>query len=206
MAAEDNIRVANCTTAAQYYHLLRRQAASLGLTARPLVLMTPKSLLRHPLSASRATDLVDSQFQPVLDDADAAKHPGRIDRIVLCSGHVWVEVEADKRRAQTENVAIIRIEQLYPFPRDELRDVLEKYGRADETVVWLQEEPRNMGAWDFVERELAGERPLRYVGRPASASPAEGWAEAHAAEQQRIISEIFEGVPAHVPVAARDQR
>jgi 2-oxoglutarate dehydrogenase E1 component len=197
-AAENNIRVANCTTAAQYYFLLRRQAASLGQDARPLVVMTPKSLLRHPLSASRAADLVESHFEPVLDDA-AAKHPTRVRRVVLCSGHIWAELEADKRRAEADDVAVVRLEELYPFPAEPLTEVLERYNRAQE-IVWLQEEPQNMGAWPHVERhlrELAGERQLRYVGRPAGASPAEGWAAAHGAEQQRIISEILEGVPAN---------
>jgi 2-oxoglutarate dehydrogenase E1 component len=200
LAAEDNIRVANCTTAAQYYFLLRRQAASLGgRDARPLVVMTPKSLLRNPLASSRASDLVDGRFEPLLDDARTRVHAGRVDRVVLCSGHIWAEVEADKRRAEVDSVAVVRVEELYPFPSDAIRDLLERYGRAAE-VVWLQEEPRNMGAWPFVERrlrELVGDRELRYVGRPERASPAEGWAEAHAAEQRRIISEILEGVPAH---------
>jgi 2-oxoglutarate dehydrogenase E1 component len=197
-AAENNIRVANCSTAAQYYFLLRRQAASLGHDARPLVVMTPKSLLRHPLSASRAADLVEGQFEPVLDDA-AAKHPPRVRRVVLCSGHIWAELEADKRRAEADDVAVVRLEELYPFPADALTEVLERYSRAKD-VVWLQEEPRNMGAWPHVERHLralVGERELRFVGRPQGASPAEGWATAHAAEQQRIISEILEGVPAN---------
>jgi 2-oxoglutarate dehydrogenase E1 component len=196
LAAEDNIRVANCTTAAQYFYLLRRQAASLGPDARPLIVMTPKSLLRHPLAASRATDLVGGQFEPVLDDAQAARHPNRVHRIVLCSGHIWTELQADARRAQAEDVAVVRLEELYPFPRQELLEVFDRYARADETI-WLQEEPRNMGAWTYVERQLRDVRALRYVGRPESASPAEGWAEAHTAEQQRIIAEVLEGVATH---------
>ena len=198
-AAEDNIRVANCSTAAQYFFLLRRQAASLGQDARPLIVLTPKSLLRHPLAASRASDLVEGGFKAVLDDPSAQKHPNRVRRVVLCSGHIWAELEADQRRAASENLAILRIEELYPFPRQALADVLETYQQAQE-VIWLQEEPHNMGAWTFVEpvlKELVEGRSLRYVGRPASASPAEGWAAAHASEQRRIISEIFEGVPAH---------
>jgi 2-oxoglutarate dehydrogenase E1 component len=195
-AAQDNIRVANCSTAAQYYFLLRRQAASLGQDARPLVVMTPKSLLRHPLAASRASDLVDGQFEAVLDDASASRHANRVHRVVLCSGHIWAEVQADKRRARAEDVALVRIEELYPFPTDAVSDILERYAQASE-VVWLQEEPRNMGAWTFVERHLRDRHDLRYVGRPEQASPAEGWSEAHTAEQHRIISEILEGVPAH---------
>jgi 2-oxoglutarate dehydrogenase E1 component len=191
LAADDNITVANCSTAAQYYFLIRAQAARLGQAARPLILMTPKSLLRHPRAASRAGDLVHGRFEPVLDDATAAQHPNRIRRIVLCSGHIWAEL-----KPEAADVAVIRLEQLYPFPRHELAEILEKYHRGEETV-WLQEEPQNMGAWTFVERQLRGTRELRYVGRPPSASPAEGWAEAHGAEQRRILSEVFEGVAAH---------
>ena len=196
LAAEDNIRVANCTTAAQYYFLLRRQARSLGTDARPLVVMTPKSLLRHPLAASRASDLVEGRFAPVVDDPNASKHPHRVKRVVLCSGHIWAEVEADKRRGQAEDVALVRIEQLYPFPTEDVAEVLDRYSQARD-VVWLQEEPRNMGAWTFVERHWGDTRALRYIGRPERASPAEGWSEAHAAEQQRIITETLEGVRTH---------
>jgi 2-oxoglutarate dehydrogenase E1 component len=196
-AADDNTRVANCSTAAQYYFLLRRQAASLGRDARPLVVMTPKSLLRHPRATSRASDLADGHFEPVLDDATASKRANRVRRVVLCSGHIWAEVEADKRRGQVEDVALVRIEQLYPFPTEPVSDVLERYAQATE-LIWLQEEPRNMGAWTFVERHLRNRHDVRYVGRAEQASPAEGWAEAHAVEQRRIIAEILEGVPAHV--------
>jgi 2-oxoglutarate dehydrogenase E1 component len=200
MAAEDNIRVANCTTAAQYFWLLRRQAASLNHEPRPLIVMTPKSLLRHPLAASRSSVLVDGRFEPLLDDPRARTQAGRIERLVLCSGHVWVDLESDPRRAASDTVAMLRVEELYPFPADEIAQALERYRDVRE-VIWLQEEPRNMGAWPFVEsrlRPLVGEgRELRYVGRPERASPAEGWTEAHAAEQRRIISEILEGVPSH---------
>jgi 2-oxoglutarate dehydrogenase E1 component len=195
-AAEDNIRVVNCTTSAQYHFLLRRQAASLGSMARPLVVMTPKSLLRHPLSSSHASDLVGGRFEPVLDDAQTSKHPNRVRRVVLCSGHIWAELESDKRRAEVEDLAVVRIEELYPFPSQALTDVLDKYHAARE-VIWVQEEPQNMGAWLFVERQLRGVREVHYVGRPAEASPAEGWADAHDAEQRRIISQVLEGVPAH---------
>jgi 2-oxoglutarate dehydrogenase E1 component len=198
LAAENNMRIANCTTAAQYYFLLRSQAATLrhDSSARPLVLLSPKSLLRHPLASSRASDLVDGCFQTVLDDAAAAQHPHRVRRVIMCSGHIWAELQADARRAQVEELAIVRLEQLYPFPRRALQDVLDKYDRA-EAIIWIQEEPQNMGAWTFVERQLQGERALRYAGRAAQASPAEGWSEAHKAEQQRIIAEVLEGVPAH---------
>jgi 2-oxoglutarate dehydrogenase E1 component len=198
LAAEDNLRIANCTTAAQYYFLLRRQAASLNVAAeaRPLIVMSPKSLLRHALAASRASELVDGAFQPVLDDADAAQHPSRIRRVVLCSGHIWAELQTDSRRDTADDVAVIRLEELYPYPRERVLEVVEKYARAKD-FVWLQEEPRNMGAWTFVEQQLRGAIELRYIGRPPRASPAEGWAEAHSAEQKRIISEVLEGAVVH---------
>ncbi|MBV9543181.1 MAG: 2-oxoglutarate dehydrogenase E1 component [Chloroflexi bacterium] len=194
LAAEDNIRVANCTTAAQYFYLLRKQAHALGPEARPLIVMTPKSLLRHPLANSRASELVDGQFRPVLDDARARERSRQIERLVFCSGHVWADLEGDERRKQTDDVAVVRIEELYPFPEDDVRDLLERYSSARE-VIWLQEEPRNMGAWTFVRprlQKLIGDRRLRYVGRPERASPAEGWSDAHVSEQKRILSEILQ--------------
>jgi 2-oxoglutarate dehydrogenase E1 component len=195
LAAEDNIRVANCTTAAQYFFLLRRQAHALRSreATRPLILMTPKSLLRHPLASSRSSDLVDGRFMPVLDDARAREQPRAVERLVFCSGHVWAELEADKRRAEHDTLAVVRIEELYPFPEAELRRILERYSAA-RSVIWLQEEPKNMGAWSFVESRLGAlldGRELRYIGRPERASPAEGWSDAHASEQRRIFSEIL---------------
>ena len=192
-AADDNMRIVNCSTAAQYFFVLRRQAASLGTGARPLVVMTPKSLLRNPLAVSRASELVEGRFEPVLDDPAAQKRPNRVRRVVLCSGHVWADVASDTRRTASDDLALVRIEELYPFPEQALTELLERYSQARE-VLWLQEEPRNMGAWEFVAprlEPLLDGRTLRYVGRPASASPAEGWAAAHTAEQQRIISEIL---------------
>jgi 2-oxoglutarate dehydrogenase E1 component len=198
-AAEDNVQVCNLTTPAQLFHALRRQV--LRPWRKPLVLMTPKSLLRHPLASSRASDLTQGHFRPVLDDPRAAERPDRIERVVLCSGHIWAELESDARRAEDEHVAVVRLEQLYPFPKAELRATLERYAAARD-VIWLQEEPENMGAWMFVAphlQALVGDRGLRYVGRPRRASPAEGWSEAHVAEQHRILSEILQAheVAAH---------
>jgi 2-oxoglutarate dehydrogenase E1 component len=194
LAAEDNLRIVNCSTAAQYFHLLRRQAASLRTEPRPLVVMTPKSLLRHPLAAARAEELAGGSFCPVLDDARAAERPERVRRLVLCSGKIWADVEVDPARGQADGLAVIRVEELYPFPADELRALFATYGAARE-VVWLQEEPRNMGAWSFVQprlsRLLGAERRLGYVGRPAMASPAEGWADVHAAEQRRLVEAVL---------------
>ena len=200
LCAEDNIRVVYCTTAGQYFHLLRRQAAMLADRPRPLVVMAPKSLLRHPLASARAVDLAAGTFQPVIDDARAAQHRERVERIVLCSGKVWTDVESDERRRHDDTLALVRVEELYPFPADQLRAVVEGYPRRRE-LIWLQEEPRNMGAWSFVEvrlRELFGsDLAPRYVGRPTMASPAEGWSDAHAAQQRRIVDSVVEGVVSH---------
>ena len=198
LAAEDNIRVVNPTTAAQYFWLLRRQAATLGDDPRPLIVMTPKSLLRHPLAISPARALIDARFEPLLDDARARDHAGRVERLVLCSGHVWADLES-ARPPEDDSLAVVRLEELYPFPAEQVEDVLHTY-RAAREVIWLQEEPSNMGAWAFVAprlRDLAGDRAVRYVGRPERASPAEGWADAHAEEQRRIVSEVLEGVAMH---------
>jgi 2-oxoglutarate dehydrogenase E1 component len=190
LAAEDNLRICVCSTAAQYFHLLRRQAASLRVEARPLVLMTPKSLLRHPLAQAHPTDLVHGEFQPILDDARAAVAAEKVRRLILCSGKIWVDLTSDPGRAAASELAIVRLEELYPFPGGRVRSVLDRYVAAEE-VLWVQEEPMNMGAWWFVERHvrdlLGTGRRLGYVGRPPLASPAEGWMTVHVAEQRRIV-------------------
>ena len=191
LAAEDNLRVANVTTAAQYFHLLRAQAASLGENSRPLIVMTPKSLLRHPLAGSSVTDLTEQGFQPVLDDVRAARHPDAVKRLIFCSGKVWVDLQAARPDdSDAPAVAIARLELLYPFPEAQVRDLLQRYPNARE-VVWLQEEPRNMGGWSYVAPRLRAllpqETPPRYIGRPDRASTAEGLADVHAWEQSRIV-------------------
>src|SRR5262249_31097762 len=120
MTAEDNIRVANCTTAAQYFWLLRRQAASLPNDPRPLIVMTPRTLLRHPLSASLSLELTRGRSHPVLDDARARQNPRRVRSVVLCSGHIWADLTSNERRAADDALAVIRLEELYPFPAEEL--------------------------------------------------------------------------------------
>jgi len=200
LAANDNIYVANPTTAAQYFHLLRRHAALLGTDPRPLVVMTPKSLLRHARAASHAAELAEGLFQPVLDDPDTADAGRRdeVTRLALCSGRVYVDLLASPKRSEARAVAIARVEQLYPFPSDELAAVLAAYPHLRE-VVWLQEEPQNMGAWSFVAPRLAAlaaERgvALSYIGRPERASTAVGSSRRHVAEQNRIVTDAFSGV------------
>jgi 2-oxoglutarate dehydrogenase E1 component len=198
LAAEDNVCVANCTCAAQYFHLLRAQAMLLGEHARPLVLMTPKSLLRHPRAAASLSDLTEGRFQPVLTDGEADSDRPEVERLILCSGKVAVELEAEVRSAgaHAEWVASARVELLYPFPRRELADTVVRYPHLRE-VVWLQEEPRNMGAWSYMAPRLTPLLPvgcaLTYVGRPERAASAEGSATAHSVEQARLLQAALAG-------------
>jgi 2-oxoglutarate decarboxylase len=192
LAAEGNLRVANCSTPAQYFHLLRRQALRTRL--RPLVIMTPKSLLRHPLATASVEELAKGRFRKVLDDPWAAVRPEEIRRLLLCSGKVYYDLLPEAETLGHARPALARLEQLHTFPEAELRDLLASYPALRE-VVWVQEEPRNMGAWDFVDSRLAALLPrgvrLRYAGRPPRASPAEGYPAAHAAEQARLVAEAL---------------
>ena len=192
-AAETNMRIANCTTAAQYFHLLRRQAALLETDPLPLVILTPKSLLRHPLTASPLTTLAEGQWQPVIDDAQA--EPETIRRVLLCSGKVAVDLLTSKLRPLHPEVAIVRVEQLYPFPLADLQALLARYP-ALQALVWLQEEPENMGAWEAVRQrllELSDQRwPLRYLGRPRASSPAEGSTNWHVVNQNALVEQAFQ--------------
>ena len=193
LAADVNVRIANCTTAAQYFHLLRRQAALLLEDPLPLVVLTPKSLLRHPMVASTPRELAEGRFHSVLDDDQARTRSGEIRRIILCSGKVYVDLVGSDKRAAARDTAIVRVEQLYPAPVESLRAVFENYAAAQD-VLWMQEEPENMGAWDFVRpylAEAAGGRPVHVIARPRSASPAEGSAARHARQQQLLIEAAF---------------
>jgi 2-oxoglutarate decarboxylase len=193
LAAEGNIRVANPTTPAQYYHLLRRQARR--TRQRPLIVMTPKSLLRLPQAASRLEDLAQGRWYPVLDDRWAADHAAEVTRVVLCSGKIYYDLLAEAEKLKERRPAIVRLEQLYSFPWPEMRALLARYPRLDE-LVWVQEEPRNMGAWTYLSPKLHELAPagveVTYAGRPERASPAEGYPAAHAAEQSRIIREALD--------------
>jgi 2-oxoglutarate decarboxylase len=188
LAAEGNIRVANPTTSGQYFHLLRRQARR--TRQRPLIVMTPKSLLRLPQASSRLEDLAGGRWQPVIDDPSAAERVANVSRVVLCSGKIYYELLVEAEKAGEQRPAIVRIEQLYSFPWPEARAVLSRYPQLKE-LIWVQEEPRNMGAWFHLEPRLAELAPdgvkVTYVGRPERASPAEGYPAAHTAEQGRII-------------------
>jgi 2-oxoglutarate dehydrogenase E1 component len=191
MAAENNIQVVNPTTPAQYFHMLRRQA--LRRWKKPLIVMTPKSLLRHKDAVSTFAELSNGEFHEVLPDV--SKSPEDVKRILLCSGKVYYDLAAYRDETGRDDVAIIRLEQLYPFPAHALEAALSKYSKAA-SLFWVQEEPRNMGAWGFL-RTRFGERlleqyPYRGVCRPESASPATGSATSHKIEQQNILKQAFE--------------
>ena len=196
LAANENIRVANLTTAAQYFHLLRAQAV-LKENQRPLVIMTPKSLLRNPLAASRIEDLTGGKFQPVLDDPEARERAESVERLILCSGKIYTELTESDLREEAEDTAVSRIELLYPFPEDRIREMIEGYPNLRE-ILWVQEEPQNMGAWTFMEprlRELTGnEPPIFYIGKPARPSPAQGSARFHKEEHTAIVRAAFDSV------------
>jgi 2-oxoglutarate dehydrogenase E1 component len=193
LGAEGNIRVANCSTPAQYFHLLRRQAKHSEI--RPLVMMTPKSLLRLPQATSHPDELVSGRFHPVLDDTTLPGTRDEVTRLVLCSGKVYYDVIASDRRAEAKHVAIARLELLYPFPAGHVAAIVDALPNLRE-VVWLQEEPMNMGArkWAIPAIGTALPKPLdqRYISRPEHSSPAEGYPAAHAAEQLRLVTEALE--------------
>ena len=203
LCAEGNLQVVNCTTPAQYFHLLRRQMRGgpdrRGLR-KPLVVMAPKSLLRHPKVVSTVEDLTNGCFYPVLDDVTVTD-PESITKIALCNGKVYYELLAarEARKATDEtaaHTAIVRVEQLYPFPEAELLGILKRYSQAS-GVVWVQEEPRNMGAWIFMrtrlQRIMANEaRALGYAGRPESASTAPGSPKVHTREQIELLQHVFD--------------
>jgi 2-oxoglutarate dehydrogenase E1 component len=193
-AAEINMRIANCTTAAQYFHLLRRQAILLKTDPLPLIIMTPKSLLRHALTASSPRELAEGRWQPLIDDAQAQQTPDKVRRLILCSGKIYVDLVSSDHRKEKPASAIARVEQLYPLLPEAVMSVLEGYPKLEE-VVWLQEEPRNMGAWRFMKPQLTrlinGRWPLRYISRPRWASPAEGSAAWHGVNQKALVERAF---------------
>ncbi len=188
LGAEGNIRIANPTTAAQYFHLLRRQA--LIRKPRPLIVFTPKGLLRLDRAASSLEELTEAHFHFILDDPKAVDRRDKVERLVLCTGKVYYDIDASERREAAENVAIARVEMLYPFAKEQLQGLIASYPNLKE-IAWVQEEPRNMGAWKVMSRRMPEVLPegvrLTYIGRQGRASPGEGYSGAHAREQERIV-------------------
>ena len=192
LAAEGNLRVANPSTAGNYFHLLRMQATS--PQPMPLVVMTPKSLLRLEAAYGQLDDMASGTFLPVIDDASAATNKDRIERVLLCSGKIYYDMIAHERYKSLKKTAIVRIELLSPLPYVEINNVLSTYPKLKE-IIWVQEEPKNMGARAFVRRRLTerNAKPLdiKYVGRPYRASPSEGYPGAHTMEQDRILTQAL---------------
>jgi 2-oxoglutarate dehydrogenase E1 component/2-oxoglutarate decarboxylase len=195
LSAEHNMTVANCSTPANYFHLLRRQA--LSEVHRPLVVFTPKSLLRAKAAVSSVEDFTEQDFRPVLPDPGLAGRPlddDAVRRVLLCSGKVAYDLLSQREADGSGNVAVVRVEQLYPLPAEQIRRELERYPSAAD-VVWVQEEPMNMGAWQYMAVNLPEHLPegrtLRRVSRRASASPAVGSAKVHEVEQRRLVAEAF---------------
>jgi multifunctional 2-oxoglutarate metabolism enzyme len=188
LGAEGNIRIAYPTTAAQYFHLLRRQG--LIKKPRPLIVFTPKGLLRLERAATQLEELTDGELQFILDDPTAAERKEKVERLVLCTGKVYFDMDDNERRAAAENVAIARVEVLYPFAKEQLERLIASYPNLKE-IAWVQEEPRNMGAWKVMSRRMPSVLPegvaLTYIGRQGRASPGEGYSGAHAREQERIV-------------------
>jgi 2-oxoglutarate dehydrogenase E1 component len=195
LAAQTNIRIANCTTSAQFFHLLRRQAALLKTDPLPLIVMTPKSLLRHPRVASTPNQLAQGSWQPIIDDIRAQQKPEKIKRMILCSGKIYIDLVTSDLWENSDEIGIIRIEQLYPFPASDLEPVFNQYSNLTEAV-WVQEEPKNMGAWSYAKPRLreiiAGRWSLHYIGRVQNASPAEGSSAWHTVNQKAIIEQAFD--------------
>jgi 2-oxoglutarate dehydrogenase E1 component len=196
LCAENNMAVCNITTPANYFHALRRQLKR--NFRKPLIIMTPKSLLRHKLAVSTLAEMSNgSTFKTVIPEIDALGPPDQVKRVVLCSGKVFYDLLAERRERNIQDVAIVRLEQIYPFPAKALKHAIEQYVNAE--LVWCQEEPENNGAWTFVDRRIeavltclngVAKRP-RFAGRHAAASPATGLAKTHTAEQAALVNEAL---------------
>ena len=214
LCAENNIQVCNCTTPAQYFHLLRRQmygGADRRGIRKPLIIFTPKFLLRYPKASSQLQELTSGAFQEVIGDPQYVG--SNIHRILLCSGKVYYDLMNKRLELGRNDIAIVRIEQLYPFPLQRLTDILRRYSDAAE-LFWVQEEPENMGAWYFFEEQMQSiihpsgnggplKRQLRYIGRPTAASPAAGAHKVHYDQQETLVNEAFASTPAVVRKARR---
>ena len=191
LCAEHNMQVCIPTTPAQMFHMLRRQM--IRSYRRPLIVMTPKSLLRHKLAVSTPADLADGKFCPVLSEIDRLPVK-QVERLIICSGKVYYDLLEERRARKIRNIAIIRLEQVHPFPGRELQAEMQKYGNASE-IVWCQEEPKNQGCWYqiyyYLSRLLSENQRLRYVGREGSPSPAVGYYQLHVKQQQQIVSQAL---------------
>ena len=187
LCADNNMQIANCTTPSNFFHILRRQLYR--KFRKPLIIFTPKSLLRHPGCISTTDDFTNGGFKEIIDDTTI--NPEKVTKVVLCTGKIYYELLAEKEKQNTDNIAILRIEQIYPFPLDQLKEILVRYKNAS-TYLWVQEEPANMGAWEFIQNTLLPDIKITVISRPASGSPATGSNKFHVIRQQKIIDKVFE--------------
>jgi 2-oxoglutarate dehydrogenase E1 component len=185
LSADYNMVVANITEPSNFFHLLRRQ-----LTwdfRKPCIVMSPKSLLRHPKVISPLVEFTEGSFREVI--ADTTVKAKDVKRVILCSGKIYYDLEEAREKDKINNVAIVRIEQLHPLPIKQIQDILKGYGKAE--VVWVQEEPENMGYWNYLLRLLYKELPMELISRKASASPATGYNKVHQEEQRNIVAKAL---------------
>jgi len=187
LCADNNIQVANCTTPANLFHIMRRQLHR--KFRKPLIIFTPKSLLRHPQCVSTIDNFTIGGFKEIIDDE--ITYPEKVNKVVLCTGKIYYELIAEKTKQNLNDVAIVRIEQLYPFPKKQLSEIIAKYKNAG-NYIWAQEEPANMGAWEFIQNTLLPIINIKVISRPASGSPATGSGKFHIIRQQKIIDKVFE--------------
>jgi len=185
LSAENNMQVVQCTTPANFFHVLRRQFYR--PFRKPLILFTPKSLLRHARCVSPLVDLTKGGFREIIDDKSA--NPEKINKVVFCTGKIYYDLVEEKEKLKNETIAVIRIEQLYPLPKKQLKGITDKYNKT-ETWLWVQEEPYNMGAWPFIHTEF-NDVPIKVIARPASGSPATGSSKFHFIRQRKIIEKTF---------------
>jgi 2-oxoglutarate dehydrogenase E1 component len=187
LSAENNMQIVNCTTPANFFHVLRRQLNR--PFRKPLIIFTPKSLLRHPKCVSVIADFTAGGFKEVIDDETA--DPEKINKVVFCSGKVYYDLLAEKEKIKNEKVALIRVEQIFPFPKKQLLELKDKYKNASR-YIWAQEEPANMGAWDFIRKNMIYDFDVKVIARPPSGSTATGSSKFHVIRQQKIIDKVFE--------------
>jgi len=185
LCADNNMIIANATTPANFFHLIRRQLKS--DFRKPLVVFTPKSLLRHPRCTSSLKELAQGSFQEIIDDAGA--DASKVEKVVLCTGKLYYELLEQQETRQNQNIAVIRLEQLYPFPQKQFDAIVTKYNNSKE-LIWAQEEPENMGAWTYMLRKLRAHN-IQLISRAESGSPATGSSKRHAAEQKALVERIF---------------
>ncbi|MDG1276044.1 MAG: 2-oxoglutarate dehydrogenase E1 component, partial [Algoriphagus sp.] len=185
LSAEYNMVVANVTEPSNFFHLLRRQLT--WEFRKPCVVMSPKSLLRHPKVVSPLSEFTSGSFREVLPDTTVVAKD--VKRVILCSGKIYYDLEEAREKEKVKDVAIVRIEQLHPLPKKQIQDILSGYSKAE--VVWVQEEPENMGYWNYILRLLYKEIPMELISRKSSASPATGYNKVHVEEQKNIISKAL---------------